>query len=269
MPFAMTEEFQILKRLQLLLLIKLCVLREHEQPGKKFFVQMYVPRVAMVPAISFWVSSWWLPVSHPSRLCREHVRQLSYSKRLLVDGYTSTASGGNRRIDALRHNKRLLRFGLNAKRQRDVPTHVRAAVVAVSAGYHYTCAVRSDGQLVCFGATSCGQCDVPTDLGAVVAVSAGDKHTCAVRSDGQLVCFGDNSAGQCDVPTDLGEVVAVSAGFRHTCAVRSDGQLVCFGWNSAGQCDVPTEFGSSCGSLSRRPSHVCSEIRWSIGLLWT
>ena len=127
---------------------------------------MHVPRVAMVPAMfSFWVSSWWLPVSHPSRLCQEHVRQLSYRKRLLVDGYTSTASSGNRRIGALKHNKRLLRFGLNAKRQRDVPTHVGAVVVAPSAGYQHTCAVRSDGHLVCVGRNTFGQCDVPTDLG--------------------------------------------------------------------------------------------------------
>ena len=292
--------------------------------------------------ISFCVRSWWLPVSHPNRLCWQHVRQLSYSKRLLLDGYTSTASSGNRRIGALNQNKRLLRFGLTAKRQRDVPTHVGAAVVAVSAGYqqtcavrsdgllvrygHYdvptdlgavvavsagglhTCAVRSDGQLVCFGGNASGQCDVPTDLravvavsagdqkhvcseirwsvgsaldktgsdlcdvptnlGAVVAVSAGDRHTCAVKSEGQLVCFGRNTFGQCDVPTDLGAVVAVSAGSRPTCTVRSDGQLVCFGQNTFGQCYVPTNLGASSGSLSREPAHVCSEIRWSIGLLW-
>ena len=167
----------------------------------------------MVPAMfSFWVSSWWLPASHPSRLCREHVRQLSYSKRLLVDGYTSTDSSGNRRIGALKQSKRLLRSGLNANRQRDVPTHV-GAVVAVSASNFHTCAVRSDGQLVCFAANADGQCEVPTDLGAVVAVSAGAGHTCAVRSDGQLVCFGENTYGQCDVPTDLGAVVAVSTGY--------------------------------------------------------
>ena len=113
--------------------------------------------------ISFCVRSWLLPVSHPSRLCWEHVRQLSYSNRLLVDGYTSTASSGNRRIAASRQNERLLRFGLNAKRRRDVPT----------------------------------------DLGAVVAVSAGDRQTCTVRSDGQLDCFGLNDDGQCNVPTGL------------------------------------------------------------------
>ena len=183
-----------------------------------------------------WAGSWWLPVSHPSRLCREHVRQLSYSESLLADGYTSTASNGNRRIGALSQNKRLFRFGLNAKRQRDVSTHVGAVVVAVSAGRYHSCAVRSAGQLVCFGRDAGPLCAVPTDLGAVVAVSAGFDHTCAVRSDGQLVCFGDNTCRQCDVPTDLGAVVAVSAGFDHTCAVRSDGQLDCFGLNGNAMC---------------------------------
>ena len=67
---------------------------------------------------------------------------------------------------------------------------------------------------------------MPTNLGTVLAVSAGSGHTCAVRSDGQLVCFGWNDDGQCDVPTDLGAILAVSAGVRNTCAVRSDGQLV-------------------------------------------
>ena len=31
---------------------------------------------------------------------------------------------------------------------------------------------------------------MPEDLGAVLAVSVGRDFTCAVRTDGQLVCFG-------------------------------------------------------------------------------
>ena len=37
-------------------------------------------------------------------------------------------------------------------------------------------------------------CDVPSE----VAVSAWDIHTGALRSDGQLVCFGAEDHGQCD-----------------------------------------------------------------------
>ena len=249
----------------------------------------------------FCFCAWWWRERRPSRWSKEHAGQMSCG-RVFRDGFKSTGSIRLRHVRLVTSH-----IQLNAKRQRDVPTHV-GAVAAVSAGDVHTCAVRSDGQLVCSGANFYGQCDVPTNLGAVLAVSAGYGHTCAVRSDGRLVCFGLNDFGQCDVPTNLGAVLAVSAGSRHTCAVRSDGQLVCFGWNYSGQCDVPTDlgavlavsagyghtcavrsdgrlvclgwnnefrtmrcadgFGSSSGSLSREPAHLCSEIRWSVGLLW-
>ena len=56
------------------------------------------------------------------------------------------------------------------------------------------------------------------DLGPVMAIAAGGHHTCAVRSNGQLVCFGENFAGECNVPTDLGPVVATADG-SYTSAV--------------------------------------------------
>ena len=167
-------------------------------------------------------------MSHPSRLCREHVRQLSYSKRLLVDGYTSTAFSGNRRIGALKQNKRLLQFGLNAKRQRDVPTHV-GAVLAVSAGVSHTCAMTSDGRLVCFGKNDCG------------------TVRCA---DG----FGSSCGGFSRPPS-------------HVCSeIRSAVGLLWKRRRRTMRC--ADGFGSSCGNLSRRLSHVCSEIRSAVGLLW-
>ena len=79
---------------------------------------------------------------------------------------------------------------------------------------------------------------MPADLGPVWAVAVGGYHTCAVRTDGRLICFGRNQNRQCNVPADLGPVLAVAAGDDHTCAVRADGRLVCFGWNEDGQCDV-------------------------------
>ena len=140
--------------------------------------------------------------------------------------------------------------------QRDAPAGL-GAVVAVSAGYSHTCAVRSDGQLACFGSNASWHCNVPAGLGDVVAVSAGFSHTCAVRSDGQLACFGSNEFGQCNVPAGLGPVVAVSSGYCNTCAVRSDGQLACFGSNGDGKCNVPAGLGPVL-TVSAGRSHTCA-----------
>ena len=120
-------------------------------------------------------------------------------------------------------------------------------VLAVAAGTYHTCAMRTNGQLVCFGRNDYGQCDVPADLGPVLAVAAGTYHTCAIRADGQLVCLRCHSdvlvPPYCDVPADLGPVLAVAANRFHTCAIRADGQLVCFGVNVYGQRDVPADLG--------------------------
>ena len=82
---------------------------------------------------------------------------------------------------------------------------------------------------------------MPADLGPVLEVSAGDDHTCAVRANGQLVCFGHRQYEKCDVPAKLGPVLAVAAGSFHTCAVKTDGQLICFGHIKLRACDVPAD----------------------------
>ncbi|OLP75846.1 E3 ISG15--protein ligase Herc6 [Symbiodinium microadriaticum] len=134
--------------------------------------------------------------------------------------------------------------------QCDLPADL-GPILAVSAGFGHTCAVRADGELICFGWNHAGQCDVPADLGPVLAVSAGNVHACAVRSDGQLVCFGEHINGQWDVAVDF------SAGFLHTCAVRTDGQLVCFGDNDQGQCDIPADLGQVV-AVSAGGVHTCA-----------
>ena len=84
----------------------------------------------------------------------------------------------------------------------------------IAAGSHHTCAVKVNGDLVCFGSKKFGKCSVPSDLCPVVAAAAGHYHTCAVRANGDLVCFGRNEYGECDVPPDLGPVVAVAVGWQ-------------------------------------------------------
>ena len=152
-------------------------------------------------------------------------------------------AAGSHHTCAVKVNGDLVCFGSKKFGKCNVPSDL-GPVVAAAAGHYHTCAVRANGDLVCFGDNHRGQCDVPEDFGPVVAVAAGYSHTCALGAKGELICFGDNCDGQCNVPPNLGPVVAVAAGFSHTCALGVKGDLICFGDHQFGQCDVPVDLGA-------------------------
>ena len=108
---------------------------------------------------------------------------------------------------------------------------------AVSVGGLYTCGLRNDGSITCWGWFS------PPPTGRFTAISAGDGHACAIRaSDSAIVCWGDNYDGKTDAPA--GSYRAVSAGQDHTCAIRiSDGVIACWGKSTGGRTDPPSTGG--------------------------
>lgn len=55
---------------------------------------------------------------------------------------------------------------------------------------HYCGVTKSDGSLQCFGSNSRGQA-TPV-AGRFIAVAAGGDFTCALRWDQAIVCFGSN-----------------------------------------------------------------------------
>lgn len=132
-------------------------------------------------------------------------------------------------------------------------------VVAISAGWHHTCAVTRGGAAKCWGYNSYGQLGdgtiaiSPTPVGVaglergVTTISAGEDHTCAVI-DGGARCWGWGVAGQIGDGTvtlrrttpvavvGLGRGVAtiVAAG-SHSCALTIGGQVKCWGDNRMGE----------------------------------
>ncbi len=155
--------------------------------------------------------------------------------------------------------------------------------IQVSAGDFHTCAIRSGGELWCWGGALNGQLGVgatiahnsPTPLvvdappGRYRAVAGGESHTCAIAEDQSLWCWGRNDHGQLGtgdlerrsvpvrVRTPGGDGwLALALGRDHTCAVRADETLWCWGWNEDGQLGRGFMTPASEGG-EPSPAHVC------------
>ncbi len=125
----------------------------------------------------------------------------------------------------------------------------------IACGGYHTCAIRSGGQVYCWGTNTNGQLgqdttvvpSSPTPLAVpnitdARSVTAGNRHTCVLRATGEVLCWGQNSRGQLGRGASATGVGAISgltasnigAGYISTCAVAS-GKVWCWGANSSGQ----------------------------------
>lgn len=151
-------------------------------------------------------------------------------------------------------------LGNNSKADSIFPVDVvglGSGVVALSAGAEHTCAVKSGGATVCWGAGSSAQLgngttsdsSIPVTVQGLTAtaISAGSTSTCAVSTAGGAMCWGANGAGQLGnggyslgwVPTSVtgltSGVKAIAAGYQFACALTTSGAVKCWGWNIMGQ----------------------------------
>ena len=82
----------------------------------------------------------------------------------------------------------------------------------------------------------------------ISGIITGDKHTCAMISNGTMMCWGDNLHGQLGINSNtmattpqqtlinsVDNVIAITAGGSHTCAAIDNGALRCWGDNLHGQ----------------------------------
>lgn len=142
-------------------------------------------------------------------------------------------------------------------------------VKAIAAGWHHTCALKTDGTVWCWGDGQLGVLgngsgggdggpfalepvqvvDGGGMLTGVSAITAGSRHNCALKTDGTVWCWGydgfgqlgDGTFGTGDYQTRLTPVqvvlgggkltgaIAIAAGGAQTCAIRSGGTVWCWG----------------------------------------
>lgn len=159
-----------------------------------------------------------------------------------------------------------------------VPSLTGIQVVIIAAGYAYTCAVKSEGTLYCWGQNTYGQLgnsvtgpiySSPVQvlgISGVIAVSCGQYHTCVLTSSGGIYCWGWNGYGQLgnDGTNDLHVppapaaavltgIAAISAGAYHTCALSSAGGVYCWGQHIYGQLGLGYATPSGCGCVPSPP----------------
>lgn len=151
----------------------------------------------------------------------------------------------------------------------------------IAAGAAFTCAIKTDNTVWCWGRNDQGQLGSSDHAGltesllpvraavfgyggvaAPTKVVAGTEHACVLTSAGTVWCWGFNGLGQVGVngPTQWdpvqvavgGTVTQLAAGGSNTCAVLSDNSVRCWGQNNFGQLGI----GSSDVSAHYTPEVV-------------
>lgn len=117
----------------------------------------------------------------------------------------------------------------------NIPSKVATSATKIAAGAWHALALTGDGEVVAWGSNTYGQCTVPAELSnGVSEISAGLHYSMALK-DGAVHVFGipgsqSEAYGIRDVPEAASnDVVAISAGAYHALALKADGTVVSWG----------------------------------------
>jgi hypothetical protein len=191
-------------------------------------------------------------------------------------GFVLTASAGsNHTLLLIGPAGRVVSYGSAADgmSDADVPAAARSGVMAISAGWGFSVALKADGRtlLVWGNASTLEKCGlayggnasaIVSGLGlhmivgqgasdvqtldsrtTVQALAAGGEHVLLLLSNGSVQAFGCSAHGQATVPTALqqptagAQAVSIAAGGAHSVVLLRSGRVLAWGANDMGQTD--------------------------------
>ena len=109
---------------------------------------------------------------------------------------------------------------------------------ALDSGPYYTCGLRQDGSITCWGQGGLqGELTSPP-VGSFVSVTTGGVHQCALEQDGTPSCWGSQFDRDDSAPADE-RFSSLSSGLLHTCGLQLDSTVTCWGYDHEGQSSPP------------------------------
>ena len=132
----------------------------------------------------------------------------------------------------------------------------------LAVGQDFTCGLRSDGVVECWGLSTAGSAPATktAQVGTFTSISAGDTHACGLRSDGDVECWGQNFYQQAPALRHAASspYTQVSAGPFDTCALRADGVVECWSTGLGVQIPVRSSATGAFTQISTGTGHVCA-----------
>lgn len=114
--------------------------------------------------------------------------------------------------------------------------HAWRDVVAVSAGWRCSAALKKDGTCVAIGKNIIDDGTI-FKWENITSISCGTFHTIGLKSDGTVIAIGRDGFGQCDLDS-WNHITAVAAGYNHSVGLTKEKRVVCKGSNEYGQCNT-------------------------------
>ncbi|MCC6770604.1 MAG: Ig-like domain-containing protein [Gemmatimonadaceae bacterium] len=147
------------------------------------------------------------------------------------------------------------------------PPVALAGIIGVGSGSNFSCALRGDGLVFCWGSNASGTLGngslagslTPREVGGpqrFSSLSVGDLNVCGLTAASAAYCWGDNSSGQLGIGSTGGNSLvpvavsgghsftSLSIGLRSICGIATDGVTYCWGNNGSAQLGIGLTGGS-------------------------